>query len=504
MAEKHILTRADDGLHCLSLETGAELWHFAETHGCTPAVDQAQGFIYYQSYFKLYKLNAINGAVLDFVTVTGSRFSVWGNTILVNDGYGYFIVCHYWDNIAYGGAIKVYDADLNLVWEVNGLNTDHKNVIAYADGFVYTGTGDAYDYQQNYDWYIGHAEDCRVIAYDVTDGSVEWTYEVDAEAMYQANSRAITQVVYCNGHIIAETDGGGDDPLQNYEIYILDAATGALEKKYDTLGKKVGSCGQPALSYGRWITAAVVDITTALVVQLGTGTKTEWSPFGTTQLNNQQAPDAALSALDETITLVSELPDTGTQGVVVHDGITYIVRSGANDAVVAFDIETLALVRTYLTNGAWDSTPMVVSNLAEEDVLLVHEAANSSVACFDVATGDLLWRSTGLVGTGFFGFAYYESEILSLTNGLSSVGYLKALNDNFAILNGLVAGAASITIITDELVGQDLLDAINTNIANLNAEIDPPISWIDIVIGETGLSANTKLNAFNIAFKLAV
>jgi hypothetical protein len=490
--EKHILVESNDGLYCLNIENGSTLWHFGPTHsgtnisnGLTPAVDQTNGFIYYQSYNRLWKLNAINGAVLDFVIITTQTLVASGNTILVNDVHGYFIACYYYANVAYGGAIKVFDANLDLVWEVTGLNASYKNKLCYHDGLLFTGTGDPFFNAEQIGWYTGELEQCRVIAYDITDGSVEWTFDPYPLATWNKdNVRGIMEVIYCNGYIIAETNTSGS---KNYEVFVLDVTDGSVVKSYEHTAP-ISSCGTPALSKGKLFTGDLYS-NKIVVIVLGTGDEDDFAPFGTHQTNTMEAPDTALATIADTIISGGSVAG-GNQGVVIKDSIVYANHETAG--CVAFDVDTLSIIRTYSSGTLWDSSPMVVQNIAGQDVLLVKENANARVKAMFISDGSLIWYSdAGMEGNLFFGFNYYELTHFQFANGISGESTIAGLNANFAALNFLIADAATIITITSAVQWDD----INANIASLNTE-GVAVSVDTITVGMTGTQLNTIINGF--------
>ena len=510
--QKYILTEAYNGLFALDIETGQTLWKFTGTYGAaeiregrTPCVDQTNGWIYYQCLNRLFKLNALNGQVLDYVAVSDEGQNTSGNTILVNDAHGYFIVTFFWKFAAYGGAIKVYDQNLDLVWEASGLNSFVKANIVYNDGVVYFGTGDSFQYDYNHEWYAGQKEDCKVIAYDVTDGSVDWTWEADAAADYVANkNKAVLDLIYCNGYLIALSALGGGVDNTFGMVWVIDAFDGSLLKTY-THDKTLTACGRAAFSYGRLIKGNLTNNETE-VIQIGTGAKTDYAPFGNHKLNHCVADPTALVALDETITYVGGVAGTApvepAQGSIVYDGKVYTTGHGSAGGVVAFDIETLVVAEEYNVGAIWDSSPMIVTNINGDPVLLIYRSDTPAVGCFDLSDGSLLWESdTEPTGYLFFGFSYYDSPITTLLDGFSSASGIKAINDNFAALNALIADAATITTIADQ-EGQDLLDVINGNINSLNTN-GVAVTVEEIVLGMTGQQFIDIINGFVTDFDAA-
>lgn len=505
--QKYILTEAYNGLFALDIETGATLWEFTGTYGSaeirdgrTPCVDQSNNWIYYQTLGRLFKLNALNGQVLDYVAVTDETQNTSGNTMLVNDGHGYFIVTFFWKFSAYGGAIKVYDQNLDLVWEADGLNSFVKSNIVYNDGVVYFGTGDSFQYEYNHEWYSGQKEDCKVIAYDVTDGSVNWTWEADASADYVPNkNKAVLDLIYCNGYLIALSALGGGVDNTFGMVWVINASDGSLLKTY-THDKTLTSCGRAAFSYGRLIKGNLTN-NEAEVIQIGVGAKADYAPFGNHKLNHCVADSTALTGLDETITYVGSVSGTApiepAQGSIVYNGKVYTTGHGTAGGVVSFDIETLTVSEEYDTGAIWDSSPMIVANINDDPVLLIYRSDAPAVGAFDLSTGNLIWESsTALTGYLFFGFTYYEAAYTTLLDGFDSPAIIESINSNLATLNSLIADAATISTI-DSLVGW--VDAVNTNIANLNTE-GVEVTVEEITVGMTGQQVINIINNFVIDY----
>ena len=84
-----ILAANTNGLHAMSSQTGQDIWSVpaTSTGGITPAVDQTNGWIFYQHDGQLLKVNAANGSVLTTADVTsGSERRV--DLHLVEHGVG--------------------------------------------------------------------------------------------------------------------------------------------------------------------------------------------------------------------------------------------------------------------------------------------------------------------------------------------------------------------------------------------------------------------------------
>lgn len=496
-SQKNILVQASNspgGLHCLNLETGIQLWWFdpqSNMFGITPAVDQTNGFIYFQTRNRLWKINALNGALLDSVVLTNASGMASGNTILVDDVHGYFVTqCSYVDE-AYGGVVKVFDSNLDLVWQVTGLNLSPKVVMAYYDGVLYVPTGNTFVYEYVGDWYNGELENAGVKAYDITDGTPLWTFVCDPEKIFVLEGhRGVIDVLYCNGYLFFKTVANGTT-----EAYCINASDGTLAKKLiDNTGQHE-NCAPCAFSGGRLYEGSLVA-NAIKVYQFGTGDYKDWNIYGSTpQLNHNVAHVDNLTALDEAPSVVGSVAG-GNQGGVIIGGVAYFIKNGN---CVKFNPATLAVVDNWTIGNIWDSTPMMVKNLADNDVLLIKENVNARVIAIDPVTGTRLWNSAGnMAGNLFFGFNYYESTYAQLANGISGENAITAINTNFTTLNVLIADAATIIAITSASQWDD----INANIASLNAN-GVAVAVETITVGMTGTQFNNIINGFVTSYNTA-
>lgn len=284
---KILLVRADDGLHAVSAENGREVWHVRRQGGMTPAVDQKAGAVYYQSCGCLDKINAATGRVIKSVPVffgqSGeSAKCVSGNTLLVKDQYGCFVVTC-WNNLRLcSSTIKVFDRNLKPVWQTGPRLMSKKATLCYHGGMLFTGFGDSWsvrDYQRLPDnaWK-------KICAFKIDCGKIGWECDLSAYPVLD-----IQGVIYCRGLIIAQTTW-----LAPYHVFVLDARTGRLIEVYDKLGRWASSCAQPLLSGGRLFNGDY-NSNSILAVQIGSGQATDWpGAFGDPQLHHMAAPDDAL------------------------------------------------------------------------------------------------------------------------------------------------------------------------------------------------------------------
>ena len=283
-----ILTAVANGLHALCGETGKELWWIKQgaTGGVTPGVDQKQGWVFYQCSGKVLKVHATTGEVLKSVAVAlPNRCSSW-NTVLVNDGHGYFVATRWYGKAEWDSAIRVYDRDLNLVWEHAGLPIGKKTTLTYADGKLVSSGGNCWSKRYTGDRWK------RVTAYSIADGQIAW--ELDA-SKFQFS--IIMNVPYYNGFLYAETQNG---PHAS-QILRIDAATGKLMEAYD-YGRPISSCAASIIARGR-ILSGDLHQHRLVVTKIAEGSRVDWpGPFGDPQTNQSSAgcePDARLTPIQE-------------------------------------------------------------------------------------------------------------------------------------------------------------------------------------------------------------
>ncbi len=143
---KLILMACTNGLHAMSSETGGDVWWVRKpsTGGITPCVDQTGGLIYYQCNGQVLKIRAIDGQVLKSVDVAKPNTCISWNTVLVSDSHGDFVATRWYGKPVWDSAIRVYDRDLNLVWEKTGLPNGKKDTLTYAEGNLVTGCGNGW------------------------------------------------------------------------------------------------------------------------------------------------------------------------------------------------------------------------------------------------------------------------------------------------------------------------------------------------------------------------
>ena len=111
----------------------------------------------------------------------------------------------------WNAAVRVFDAELDLVWERTGLPGPKKSTITYAEGKVVIGTGGHWSGQyEGEDWKY-------IIAYDVATGEEAWRCDLRKQSF-----TCCMNVPYAWGSFYAEADG------KSAKLLRIDASTGEL------------------------------------------------------------------------------------------------------------------------------------------------------------------------------------------------------------------------------------------------------------------------------------
>ena len=291
-----ILAANTNGLHAMSSQTGQDVWSVpaTSTGGITPAVDQTNGWIFYQHDGQLLKVNAANGSVLTTANVTsgqnGASTCISWNTVLVKGtDAAHSYVGTYWYDSNYHAAIRVYDENLNLKWQQTGLATGKKHTLTYADGLLLTGSGDGWVTYPGSDWK-------HITAYNVADGTTAWTCDLSAY-----NFQCIENAPYYNGYFYAQTDEDHDLYPSSF-VFRINASTGKVDEVFD-YGHTVNACATCIIADGNMFKGAIWEDRTT-VLQLATGSSLDWvGPFGDPQLNQMAVsdPGATLVSMRELV-----------------------------------------------------------------------------------------------------------------------------------------------------------------------------------------------------------
>jgi len=281
---KLVFAAAQNGLHALSAETGEEKWWLQtrSTGGVTPCVDQRRGWVFYQADGRLMKLRASDGAVLKSVDVLRPCTCVSWNTVLAKDGQGYHIATYWFDfraedgktkKMEWNAAIRVYDADLRLVWERTGLPGAKKSTLTYAHGKLVLSGGNH--------WGSKHtgAEWKYVAAYAIRTGEVVWKCDLSG-----VDYDCICNVPYAYGSFFAEAWGTTSKMLR------INARTGKLDEVLD-YGSPVNSCAPFLIAHGKAFSGDLVR-DGVVVTELVRNSTAEWpGPFCDPQTNTYALPD---------------------------------------------------------------------------------------------------------------------------------------------------------------------------------------------------------------------
>ncbi len=321
---KLIFMACSNGLHALSSETGEDVWWLRQpsTGGVTPCADQEQGWVFYQCNGKLFKLRAADGEILESVNVTPPNRCISWNTVLVNDLHGYFVASRWYGRPTWDSAIRVYDKDLNLVWERTGLPNGKKDTLTYAEGKLVTGSGNGWAKKriegeasatapppQSRNWRRQHLEGFfkgqkwkhlytgdkwkYIAAYSIADGDIVWKCDL-SEVQYGS----IANLPYFRGYFYGENGGW---PPQTTKLFRINAANGRLEEVYD-YGRTITSCATHIIAHGK-IFSGDLWLDRTVATKIAENSDAEWpGPFGDPQTNQmavRHEPDARLVPIQE-------------------------------------------------------------------------------------------------------------------------------------------------------------------------------------------------------------
>jgi hypothetical protein len=280
---KIVLTPSTNGLHAVNGDTGQDAWSVnrSSTGGVTPAVDQANAWVFYQRDGELLKINANTGSVLKSVAVGSPATCYSWNTVLTDDSHGAYVATYWYGANMWDSAVRVYDKELNMVWEKTGLPLGEKQTLTYADGKLLTGSGNdfgAHYSQSDPTWK-------KMVAYDIATGDVAWETDLS-----NYTYTAVLNAPYFNGNFYAEAGTNtATTPGGTTLLFRIDASTGAMEEVLD-FGRPVSSCATSIIADGKLYTGDIQH-DRIVVVELATGSSLDWpGPFGNPQTNQMALP----------------------------------------------------------------------------------------------------------------------------------------------------------------------------------------------------------------------
>jgi hypothetical protein len=273
---KLILAACQNGLHAMSGETGEDVWRVQRpgTGGITPCVDQANGWVFYQSAGLVAKIRASDGRLLASTSVEKPNGCISWNTVLVDDDHGYFVATRWYGAPEWDSALRVYDKDLNLLWEHKGLPHGKKATITYAEGKLVVGSGNGWNAQYTGDrWKY-------LAAYSIADGHVAWKCD-----LRPFEYKCILNVPYFAGRFFAETQDGKD---MTSKVFRINARSGELEDVIE-YGCPITSCAACIIAHGM-ILSGDLHRDRIVATRIAEGSSTDWiGPFGNPQTHQMAA-----------------------------------------------------------------------------------------------------------------------------------------------------------------------------------------------------------------------
>lgn len=275
-----IFMACENGLHAMSGETGQDIWWIKQTSsgGITPCVDEQNGWVFYQCDGKMFKIRAENGEILKSIPIESPNECVAWNTVLVSDSYGYYVATRWYGKPEWDCAIRVYDRDLNLVWEHTGLPNGKKDTFTYADGKLLAGSGNHWSNK-----YESGGDKWKVLtAYSISDGDVAWSCDL-SHISYESLSNA----PYYNGFFYAEITGG---KFGSSHLLRIRASDGKIMEDLN-YGRSIDSCAPCIIACGRVLSGDLQE-DRIVVTKIAEKSNADWpGPFCNPRTNQFALPD---------------------------------------------------------------------------------------------------------------------------------------------------------------------------------------------------------------------
>lgn len=292
-----IIISCQDGLHCISIEDGNELWHYpgySPVYHAIPAINERQELIYYQDQNRLSILNANTGTPIK-IRNDLPKITMHTNTLITDDEYGKFIASLWFDIYERSnlGTLIVMDSMLNTVWEKR-IHLDNLSTISYNKGKIFTGQASGF-YPEQYTALIDSLNWKYISAFNIQNGSTIWETKMD-----KFKYTDIIDVLFCNNSLYAMDDSPGYN--ENRFLLRLDADNGAI---LDTFNYNFpwSVCATPIITNGTLIEGG-------MAIHLGSGEKTDWESQYNSQMNHFNAPENAIktfSKMTYKISLITQI-----------------------------------------------------------------------------------------------------------------------------------------------------------------------------------------------------
>lgn len=318
---KLILMACQNGLHAMSGETGKDVWWVKRRSngGVTPCVDQDNGWIFYQCNGQVLKVRAADGEILESVSVASPTKCVSWNTLLVNDSHGYFVATYWYGAKEWDAAIRVFDKDLNPVWEKTGLPIGKKATLTYAEGKLVSGSGNQWHAEYKGDGWK------YIAAYAIASGEVAWKCDLSKYAYI-----CILNVPYYNGFFYAETQDGKS---VTSKVFRINASDGKLEEVLD-YGRAITSCATSIIARGK-IFSGDLHEGRIVVTEIAEESNLDWpGPFGDPQTNQMalsREPGAKMVSMREIVRpAAAEKPKTTRYLGPVLGCLDTLIRDGTD------------------------------------------------------------------------------------------------------------------------------------------------------------------------------
>jgi len=269
LSKGYLYVSANNGLHCLNFDTGELLWHFQaeiSANPVTPVVDDENGWLYYQSDNKMWKLDAVSGKVIWNKPISGNTSTNYWATILLNDKYaGYQVLAHWLlqnksetNESPYSTVIYSFSSDGVTNWKIRLDECVSKSLTCYKGVVAVQSFGNL------------------VRGFNATNGEPLWQFD-SKDSYSSARNFGTAMIVVGERLVIVTTEEGDPWGPDNGRLFFLDPPTGRKLGELD-LGMPRSSCAYPIASEGVILVPNLYNHSIE-AWKVGEGDKIDFYPF---------------------------------------------------------------------------------------------------------------------------------------------------------------------------------------------------------------------------------
>lgn len=259
-----LLSPTSNGLVALNILNGKTVFKIPAKQTITPAIDSKNQIIFMSSSGFLSKINAIKGKIIKQIAIEKPNTCIsWNNLFLPNKE---LLITYWYEPIPFGSAIRVFNSNLELIWEKLHLPLSKKFTLCSNDNFVFTGCGDRWQR----DYYNSSNKDWKNIsAYNVQNGNSEWKIDLN-----EYDFESIMNLIIYKNKLLALSTG-----FKNNYLFIIDINKGILINTYGPYKPQM-TCA-PSILHKGYILKGDTVTNSVLAIKLPFAEEIEWStPFG--------------------------------------------------------------------------------------------------------------------------------------------------------------------------------------------------------------------------------